>query len=944
MEDIQAVAKTVDVKHTPMMQQYLGLKAEHPNTLLFYRMGDFYELFHDDAEKVARLLDLTLTQRGASGGNPIRMAGVPHHAAEQYLAKLVKLGESVAICEQIGDPATSKGPVERKVVRVVTPGTLTDAALLADKRDAYLLALHLLPAKRGTAATLGLAWLNLASGALKLCEAPAASLASLLERIRPAETLVADDDSLSILLQQAAQASGSAGGASMAGSLTRLPVWHYDQRNGHQKLCEQLGVASLAGFNADRLNAAYGAAGALLIYAAATQGRQLTHIHSLRVEEESEFIGLDPATRRNLELTETLRGADAPTLMSLLDTCCSSMGSRLLRHWLHHAPRDREIARGRHHAISALLGSPALGPLRHTLSRIADVERISARIALQTARPRDLSSLRDTFAALPELQAQIATFAADDVALLNDLRAALEAPAETLALLYETITEEPAAMIRDGGVIARGYDTQLDELRDISENCSQFLIELETRERARTGISNLRVEYNRVHGFYIEVTRGQTDKVPDDYRRRQTLKNAERYITPELKTFEDKALSAQDRALARERLLYDGILQALLTHIAPCQRIAAALAHLDVLAAFAERAAALNWQAPVMSAEDGIDIEGGRHPVVEAQIEHFIANDCVLTPERRMLLVTGPNMGGKSTFMRQTALIVLLAYVGSYVPATQARIGPIDRIFTRIGAADDLAGGRSTFMVEMTEAAAILNDASAQSLVLMDEIGRGTSTFDGLALAWAIARHLLSHNGCLTLFATHYFELTQLPDAFPEAANVHLSAVEHGKGIVFLHSVTEGPASQSYGLQVAQLAGVPNAVIRAARKHLMLLEQQSLGHPAPQLDLFAAPMHDPYPLTALADDDALAPSAYVAAGQQNGESAETRNGIPTAEREVRREAGGDEEYDGEDLAQRAAHAAVVQRLSSIDPDELRPKEALDLLYELRQLLASATVQ
>jgi len=949
-------------KHTPMMQQYLGLKAEHPHTLLFYRMGDFYELFHDDAEKAARLLDLTLTQRGASGGNPIRMAGVPHHAAEQYLAKLVKLGESVAICEQIGDPATSKGPVERRVVRVVTPGTLTDAALLADKRDAYLLALHLVPAKRGSAAMLGLAWLNLASGALKLCEAPVASLASLLERIRPAETLVADDESVSALLHQATLSAGTgSGNSSMAGSLTRLPVWHYDQRNGQQKLCEQLGVTSLAGFNADRLNAAYGAVGALLNYASATQGRQLTHIHSLKVEEESEFIGLDPATRRNLELTETLRGADAPTLMSLLDTCCSSMGSRLLRHWLHHAPRDREIARARHHAIAALLASPSLEALRHTLSRIADVERISARIALQTARPRDLSSLRDTFAALPALQAQVATFAVDDVALLADLRDALEAPAETLALLRETITDEPAAMIRDGGVIARGYDTQLDELRDISENCSQFLIELETRERARTGISNLRVEYNRVHGFYIEVTRGQTDKVPDDYRRRQTLKNAERYITPELKAFEDKALSAQDRALARERLLYDGILQALLTHIAPCQRVAAALAHIDVLATFAERAAALNWQAPLMSAEEGICIEGGRHPVVEAQIEHFIANDCVLAPERRMLLVTGPNMGGKSTFMRQTALIVLLAYVGSYVPATQARIGPIDRIFTRIGAADDLAGGRSTFMVEMTEAAAILNDASAHSLVLMDEIGRGTSTFDGLALAWAIARHLLSHNRCLTLFATHYFELTQLPEAFPEAANVHLSAVEHGKGIVFLHAVTEGPASQSYGLQVAQLAGVPNAVIRAARKHLVMLEQQSLGHAAPQLDLFAAPIRDPYALDDHArdvvtndsdnsdhsdavehepDPDAETTLEHPMDGQQDARQGKPR---PTEGYSHHKA-----QYDDQDSAQvralHATHAAVAQRLGSIDPDELRPREALDLLYELRQLLTSATIR
>ena len=910
-------------RHTPMMAQYLRLKAEHPNTLLFYRMGDFYELFYEDAEKAARLLDLTLTQRGASNGVPIRMAGVPHHAAEQYLAKLVKMGESVAICEQIGDPATSKGPVERKVMRVVTPGTLTDAALLADKRDAYLLALSFSPARRGTPASVGLAWLNLASGGLRLTEAPLGLLPSLLERIRPAETLIADGD------------APAGWPAELAGAVTRVPAWHFESRNGLQRLCQQLSVSSLDGYGAQGLTSACGAAGALLIYAAATQGRELMHVQSLKVEQESEYIGLDPATRRNLELTETLRGTDSPTLMSLLDSCCSSMGSRLLRHWLHHAPRDAAIARARHQTIDTLLSDgtgSALGALRQTLSRIADVERITSRIALQSARPRDLSSLRETLAALPQLQQQLAALQRD-VPLLAALHDALAPPDETLALLRETIMEEPAALIRDGGVIARGYDAQLDELRDISENCSQFLIDLETRERARTGIANLRVEYNRVHGFYIEVTRGQTDKVPDDYRRRQTLKNAERYITPELKTFEDKALSAQDRALAREKLLYDSVLQALLAHIGPCQRIAAALAEIDVLAAFAERATALNWNAPALTDDDGIDIKAGRHPVVEAQIERFISNDCQFGEDRRMLLVTGPNMGGKSTFMRQTALIVLLAYVGSYVPADVARIGPIDRIFTRIGAADDLAGGRSTFMVEMTEAAAILNDASPRSLVLMDEIGRGTSTFDGLALAWAIARHLLGHNGCFTLFATHYFELTQLPDEFPQAANVHLSAVEHGKGIVFLHSVSEGPASQSYGLQVAQLAGVPPAVIRAARKHLAKLERQSLMHPAPQLDLFVAPMIDEEE----ADEADHAFHDLQGAGGPSDNPARTAtinaryepvDTLPTFIDEARE-------------AQHHAHAAVADRLARIDPDELRPREALDLLYELRKLLSPA---
>ncbi len=867
--------------HTPMMQQYLRIKADHPDTLVFYRMGDFYELFFEDAEKAARLLDLTLTQRGASGGNPIRMAGVPHHAVEQYLAKLVKMGESAAICEQIGDPATSKGPVERKVVRVVTPGTLTDAALLSDKNDVYLLAMCTGHNKRGVAVNVGLAWLNLASGALRLAEIAPDQLGAALERIRPAEVLTADvpaDDAM------------PAG----AGAIRRVPEWHFDIASGTQRLCDQLDVASLEGFGAHSLTSACGAAGALLLYAAATQGQQLRHVRSLKVETETEYIGLDPATRRNLELTETLRGTESPTLYSLLDTCCTTMGSRLLRHWLHHPPRASVAAQARQQAIGALLDAPAhasLDALRSALRQIADVERITGRLALLSARPRDLSSLRDTFAALPALRERISPIVGDADALAR-LDASLVPPAECLDLLTSAIAPEPAAMVRDGGVIARGYDAELDELRDISENCGQFLIDLEARERARTGIANLRVEYNKVHGFYIEVTRGQTDKVPDDYRRRQTLKNAERYITPELKTFEDKALSAQERALARERALYDTVLQALLPFIAECQRVASALAELDVLAAFAERARALDWVAPAFADEIGIEIEQGRHPVVEAQVEQFIANDCRLTAERKLLLITGPNMGGKSTFMRQTALIALMAYVGSYVPAKAARFGPIDRIFTRIGAADDLAGGRSTFMVEMTEAAAILNDATPQSLVLMDEIGRGTSTFDGLALAWAIARHLLAHNGCYTLFATHYFELTQLPAEFPQAANVHLSAVEHGHGIVFLHAVSEGPANQSYGLQVAQLAGVPAPVIRAARKHLAYLEQQSAAQHTPQLDLFS-----------------MQPAA---------------DGFECAD----------------DAPQPAAPHPALEKLRGIDPDDLKPRDALDLLYELRAIVRS----
>jgi DNA mismatch repair protein MutS len=869
-------------KHTPMMQQYLRIKADYPTTLVFYRMGDFYELFFDDAEKAARLLGITLTQRGASNGNPIKMAGVPFHAVEQYLAKLIKLGESVAICEQIGDPATSKGPVERKVARVVTPGTLTDSDLLPEKSERPLLALCILPLRKTF--TVGLAWLSLASGALKLMEFAGDAksidgrLKQELERIAPAEILIADHDELS--------------SSHASGKCTSVPGWHFDTASGTKALLDQLGVATLAGFGAEHLSAAIGSSGALLRYAQSTQGKGLQHVRTLTVESENEFIGLDAATRRNLELTETIRGQDgspsAPTLFSQLDHCRTSMGSRLLRHWLHHARRNQEIAKSRHAALNALMRTDASTSLAATLSAIPDIERITTRVALLSARPRDLAGLRGGLRQLPALRACVAMCNKDaDAPLLRSIHDALDTPTECLDLIERGIAPEPAAMVRDGGVIARGFDAELDELRALSENAGQFLVELEARERARTGIANLRVEYNKVHGFYIEVTHGQTDKVPDDYRRRQTLKNAERYITPELKAFEDKALSAQERALAREKYLYERLLNDLAPHIGTLQTIAHALAQLDVLAALAEHAMRNNWCAPQLVAEPTIRIEQGRHPVVENQIERFIANDCEFSEERKLLLITGPNMGGKSTFMRQVALITLLAYVGSFVPASRAVIGPIDRIFTRIGAADDLAGGRSTFMVEMTESAAILNGASERSLVLMDEVGRGTSTFDGLALAWAIARHLIETTQSFTLFATHYFELTQLPETHPAAANVHLSAVEHKDSIVFLHAVQPGPASQSYGLQVAQLAGVPQAVIRAARRHLAVLEAHSV-QPTPQFDLFAGAI-DQSPLTE------------------------------------------------EPAPQVETSSDVLEALAAIDPDALSPREALDALYRLKNL-------
>jgi len=845
-------------RHTPMMQQYLRIKGEHPDMLLFYRMGDFYELFFDDAEKAAQLLDITLTTRGATAGQPIKMAGVPYHAAEQYLAKLVKLGMTVAICEQIGDPATSKGPVERKVMRIITPGTLTDAALLDEKQDKLLLALA--PGNN----VLGLAWLNLASGRFSVAEIRPDRLDATLERLKPAETLLPE---------------GYAHAALESLKCTRrtLPPWQFDYDSALQRLCRQFATLDLQGFGCHDLHCAIEAAGALLEYAKSTQCGALPHIRGLQVEREGGYVLLDAAARRNLEISETLRGEPAPTLYSLLDTTAGSMGSRLLRHWLHHPLRDRAELHARLDAITRLIGesgAPAYGQAHQGLKQIADIERITARIALRSARPRDLAGLRNSLTALPQIAGETSLL---DSPRLTQLANQLDAPETLVTELTRAIQPEPAAVLREGGVIATGYDAELDELRAIQSNCGEFLLALEARERERSGIANLKVEYNRVHGFYIEVTRSQAEAVPDDYRRRQTLKNAERFITPELKAFEDKALSASERALAREKMLYESLLDNLAPHIPALQEIAAAVAELDVLAALAERAETLGWVKPEFTDDAMIEITGGRHPVVEAQTANFIANDCLLSRTRQMLLITGPNMGGKSTYMRQTALIVLLAHCGSFVPATSAKIGPVDQIFTRIGASDDLAGGRSTFMVEMTEAADILNNATENSLVLLDEIGRGTSTFDGLALAWAIARHLIEKTRCHTLFATHYFELTRLTQEFRQITNVHLDALEHRDHIVFLHSVQEGPASQSYGLQVAQLAGVPAPVIQAAKRHLLQLEQQGISNGI-QGDLFV------------------------------------------------------------EKPQAAAPSALEEALLEVEPDGLTPRAALELVYKLRKLL------
>lgn len=862
--------------HTPMMQQYLAIKAEYPDTLVFYRMGDFYELFFSDAEKATALLDITLTKRGHTAGVPIPMCGVPFHALEGYLGKLIKLGESVAICEQVGE-VTGKGPVERKVVRVVTPGTLTDAELLSDKTESVLLAIH-----QGPRNTCGLAWLSVTRAEIHLAECPSDELEAWVTRIAPSELLHSADASTS--LEQRIQALKRATAPGVALSTTARPAWQFDAALGQRKLLEQLHAATLAAWQADDLPQAHAAAAALLTFAEHTQGRALSHVQTIRVQKGDASIHLPLSTRRNLELTQTLRGEDKPTLFSLLDTCSTSMGSRALKRWLLEPQRDRSEATLRLQAITTLREAGHGQRLREQLKGSGDVERISARIALRQVRPRELVALQYTLQ-----KAELLTpFIPAQSALLAQISAALQPPEGCVALLQSAILDEPAALVRDGGVINRGFDAELDELRDIQTNCDAFLLDLETREKARTGIANLRVQFNKVHGFYIEVTQGQIDKVPADYRRRQTLKNAERFITPELKAFEDKALSAQERALAREKWLFEQVLDALQAFVPRLGQLAYALAALDVLCTLAERSLTLNWCAPVFVKEPCIAIEGGRHPVVEARLAEtsnasFIANDTTLGHRQRMQIITGPNMGGKSTYMRQVATIVLLASMGSYVPASTCRLGPIDAIHTRIGAADDLANAQSTFMVEMTEAAQILHSATAHSLVLMDEIGRGTSTFDGLALASGIAAHLHDKTQAFCLFATHYFELTEFPAQHHGAVNMHVSAAESGRDIVFLHELQPGPASRSYGIQVARLAGMPAAVLNHARHTLAALEDHALGNQA-QVDLFAPPPQKP--------DDG--PSALESA------------------------------------------------LAAIQPDALSPREALEALYSLKKLSLSAS--
>jgi DNA mismatch repair protein MutS len=863
-------SKTPDLKqHTPMFQQYLKIKADYRDTLLFYRMGDFYELFFDDAKRAAQLLGITLTKRGSSGGQPIAMAGVPFHSADSYLAKLIKCGESVAICEQVGDAATAKGPVERKVVRIITPGTVTDDALLDEQQESLLAAIYSQDNQH-----FGIATLDISSGRFHVLEVKGLeALSAELERLGPAEVLINEEAPSYDFL------------ASHSG-VRRRPVWDFDLDTATRLLTQQFKTRDLSGFGCAHLKIALCAAGCLYQYIKDTQKTALPHLLGIHAESQEDSVVLDAATRRNLEITKNLHGTDENTLAKVLDKTATAMGGRLLRRWLNRPLRLQEVIRNRQALVQNILEQRLHAELNEPLKAIGDIERVLARVALKSARPRDLVQLRSALQVLPALQSLLKQLSAPLAKQLS--QQANEFP-ELADLLQRAVKENPPVVIRDGGVIAEGYDSELDELRNISENAGQFLIDLETREKERTGIATLKVGYNRVHGYFIEISKAQSAQAPAEYIRRQTLKNAERFITPELKVFEDKALSSKSRALAREKLLYDELILRLIEDLAPLQTMATAAAQIDVLNNFAERADSLNLVAPQFTNETCIQIEAGRHLVVEDVLvgEQFIPNDALLNDSRRMLIITGPNMGGKSTYMRQTALIALLAYTGCFVPAKAALLGPLDRIFTRIGAADDLASGRSTFMVEMTETANILHNATANSLVLMDEIGRGTSTFDGLSLAWACAENLAVQLRALTLFATHYFELTHLPDEVPGVCNVHLDAVEHDDKLIFMHAVQEGPANQSYGLQVAQLAGVPRTVISKAKKKLAQLEreltQQQASNPvdydfdAPtQNDLFAIAEPEPSP--------------------------------------------------------------ALEKLSEINPDDLSPREAHELIYQLKSLV------
>lgn len=860
---------------SPMMQQYLGIKAQHTDKLVFYRMGDFYEMFFDDAVEAAKLLDITLTTRGQVDGEPVKMAGVPFHAAEQYLARLVKMGKSVAVCEQVGEVGAGKGPVERKVVRIVTPGTLTDAAFLEDKETNRIAAVNI------DKKHIAIAWASLQSGEFKTKLTTADKLADELARLQAAEILLPEGKSL----PDGFQANFS--------NITRLNPWQFAADAGAKLLTEYFGCQDLHGFGLDgkEHEAAVGAAGALLNYIRLTQNLMPQHLDGISLETDSQYIGMDAATRRNLEITQTLSGKKSPTLFSILDGCATHMGSRLLALWLHHPLRSRAHIRARQEAVAAL--ESQYKPLQCRLKNIADIERIAARIAVGNARPRDLASLRDSLFELAQID-----LSANGSSLLETLKAVFPENLSTAEQLRQAILPEPSVWLKDGNVINHGFHPELDELRRIQNHGDEFLLDLEAKERERTGLSTLKVEFNRVHGFYIELSKTQAEQAPADYQRRQTLKNAERFITPELKAFEDKVLTAQEQALALEKQLFDGVLKNLQTALPQLQKAAKAAAALDVLSTFSALAKERNFVRPEFADYPVIHIENGRHPVVEQQVRHFTANHTDLDHKHRLMLLTGPNMGGKSTYMRQVALIVLLAHTGCFVPADAATIGPIDQIFTRIGASDDLASNRSTFMVEMSETAYILHHATEQSLVLMDEVGRGTSTFDGLALAHAVAEHLLQKNKSFSLFATHYFELTYLPEAHTAALNMHLSALEQGQDIVFLHQIQPGPAGKSYGIAVAKLAGLPVRALKSAQKHLNELEDQAAAN-RPQLDIFST-----------------MPS-------EKGDEPNVGNFVDKAE---------EKHFEG----------ILAAALEKLDPDSLTPREALSELYRLKDLCKSVS--
>ncbi|MCB5162696.1 DNA mismatch repair protein MutS [Marinomonas algarum] len=884
------MSKTPVDNHTPMMRQYFGLKSEHPNQLLFYRMGDFYELFYDDAKRAAQLLDITLTARGHSGGMPIPMAGIPFHAAENYIARLVRMGESVVVAEQTGDPATSKGPVERKIARIVTPGTLSDEAFLEEKRENLLLSLA--HQTRKGLDVFGFSYLDMASGRFCLFEVDGhEALSSELQRLSPREILVSEDFPARSLLK-------------LEKGVSELGPWHFDYESSYRQLIQQFNTKDLSGFGCEALTSAIASAGALLQYAKDTQRTALPHIQSITVEHKDDSVLIDGATRRNLEIDINLTGGTSNTLIEVLDNCATPMGSRLLKRWLHTPIRDLDEIQARQQVVHELQSTQAYDGFESTLKKVGDLERILSRVALRSARPRDLLRLRFALEATPDIKAQLDTAQSARLIALNQR---ILAQPETTTTLTKALVENPPSVVRDGGIFAKGYDEELDELLALSTNATDFLAEMERTEKERTGISSLKVGFNRVHGYYIEISRLHSDQAPVEYIRRQTLKNAERFITPELKAFEDKALSAKSKSLAREKELYEDLLDQLNAILSELQTTSQALAQLDVLNNFAERSASLHFCCPELHNRGGVNIVAGRHPVVETVIsDPFVPNDLELNTERSLLMITGPNMGGKSTYMRQIALITLLAHTGCFVPAESASISVVDRIFTRMGSSDDLAGGRSTFMVEMTETANILNNASKNSLVLMDEVGRGTSTFDGLSLAWAAVEYLANTLQCYVLFATHYFELTTLADQLDNAANVHLTATEYEDDIVFLHKVHEGPASQSYGLQVAQLAGVPRDVIRHAKQKLKELEVVT---------------------------------GIDVEGNVNSHAQETPSAkAPETTQPKTKEPQGNYQPQQGDMFIQAEENALKASLSALDLDAMTPREALNALYELQSQL------